>query len=355
MSQALIDSDGHIIENFDEIWTFMPTVYHEAEYRMGKGLFPELDNVHISGGLRPEGSFDFSVDAQAWIRFADALNIESAVLYPTSGLAFGRARHVGWARAVAHAYNDWLAQYYLAKSRSLRGMALIPLQDIPAAVKELRRAVNELGMCGAMLPVSGLNGLLGDAQYRPIYEAADDLGCTLAVHSGSYAGFGLEQMNTLAGAQALGHPYGNMIHFVSMAINGIFDDYRNVRYGFLEAGAAWTLFLLERLNGSYHNFVPVDPDGQLVRLHPGESMREHLLEHFRNGRIFVGVEGDEPDLPYVVRQIGPQSFVFSSDFPHEVNLESCRHEVVELMENPELSTADKAAILHDNGARFYRL
>jgi hypothetical protein len=34
-------------------------------------------------------------------------------------------------------------------------MALIPMQDVSAAVSELRRAVKELGLPGAMLPSCG--------------------------------------------------------------------------------------------------------------------------------------------------------------------------------------------------------
>lgn len=355
LGQRIIDADGHVFEDIAGIWRFMPESYRPANLR-GRGLFPELDNVHIAAGQRPEGSFNFDVDAKAWIHFADALNLEAAVLYPTFGLAFGRIRHVGWARAVARAYNDWLADEYLAKSPRFRGMALIPLQDPDAAVAELRRAVLELGMCGAVLTPSGINGLLGDLQYRPIFEAANELSCVIAIHGGSYAGLGgLDLMNTLAGAHALGHPLTNLIQFTSLTLNGTFDDYANVRFAFLEGGAAWILFALERLDGSYRSFVPYNFDGDLLKLRDGETVRDRLLGHLRGGRIFVGVEGDEAELAHCVKTIGVQPFVFSSDFPHEVNLEICRHEIEEVLENAELNESDKAAILYGNSQRLYAL
>lgn len=350
----VIDADGHIFEDAEAIWQRMPSGYRTT-HRGNYSLFPELDNVHIAGGHRPPGSFDYTVDAAAWVRFADALGITAAVLYPSAGLAYGRIRHLGWARSVARAYNDWLAAEYLARSPRLRGMALIPLQDPPAAVAELRRAVTELGMCGAVFPANGLNGLFGDPLYRPVFAAADELGCTIAVHGGSYAGLALEQMNTLAGAHALGHPLGNMLHFVSMTLNGTFDDYPNVRFAFLEAGVAWLPFVLERLEGSYRSFIPFDLDADLVRLNDGETIRERLIGHLRSGRISIGIEGDERDLPYAVQTIGREPFVFSTDFPHEVNLEICRHEIEEIAENPSLTDDEKSAILHDNAARLYNL
>ena len=45
--------------------------------------------------------------------------------------------------------------------------------------------------------------------------------------------------------------------------------------------------------------------------------------------------------------------MFSTDFPHEVNAELCKHEVTEICENDELSDVDKAAIMYLNAERFY--
>ena len=47
-------------------------------------------------------------------------------------------------------------------------MALIPLQEPEAAVEELRRAVEVLGMRGAMLPANGLRMNLGVKTYWPV-------------------------------------------------------------------------------------------------------------------------------------------------------------------------------------------
>ena len=75
----------------------------------------------------------------------------------------------------------------------------------------------------------------------------------------------------------------------------------------------------------------------------------------QDGRVFVGVEGEEPDLAHAVRRLGPEAFVFSSDFPHEVNVETCAHEVAEVRENDELSADAKRAIFFENAQRFYRI
>ena len=54
------------------------------------------------------------------------------------------------------------------------------MQDVPSAVIELRRAVKELGMLGAMLPSNGLRFHLGAKEFWPVYEEAEKLGLRLA-------------------------------------------------------------------------------------------------------------------------------------------------------------------------------
>ena len=44
------------------------------------------------------------------------------------------------------------------------------------------------------------------------------------------------------------------------------------------------------------------------------------------------LEGDELTLPFAVSVVGNKPFIFSSDFPHEVNNETCKAELEELNE-----------------------
>jgi predicted TIM-barrel fold metal-dependent hydrolase len=275
-----------------------------------------------------------------------------AVVYPTYALGYGRIPNPNWANAVTRAYNDWLTRAYCSNGSPLKGMALIPMQDPQLAIAELRRAVTELGMPGAMLPSTGLRHYLGDREYWPVYEAANDLGCALAVHGGAHQDLGLDRMRTFPPVHALGHPFGIMANFASMVFNGVFERFPNVRFAFLEGGVSWLLLCLERFGGSARAFQAWDPDAEYQRLTGGDLTRM-LLEKLRNGQLFVGVEGDELGLSAAVKIVGAQPFVFSSDYPHEVNAEICRHEIEELLENEAIEQAEKEAILFHNAAKLY--
>ena len=64
----------------------------------------------------------------------------------------GIIQNPDYAIAVCQGFNDYVHAKYRRMSDRLHPMALIPMQNVPEAVKELRRAVEDLGLPGAMLP-----------------------------------------------------------------------------------------------------------------------------------------------------------------------------------------------------------
>jgi uncharacterized protein len=352
--ERIVDADGHILEDKEAIKRYLPPEWQGNTTTRTLGVFPHLDHMHHVLARNPPGAFE-DPSPTGWVRFLDELGLAAAVLYPTDALAFGKMIDVDLAIGTARAYNDWLHAAYLQRDARLKGIALIPLQDPAAAVDELRRAVTELGMVGALLPSTGLQSHLGDKRYWPVYAEADRLGCCLSVHGGAHSGLGFDHLNVFAAIHALGHPFGITIAFASLVINGVFEKFPSARFGFLEGGVGWFLMALERLEGSYKAFTPYDPRAEYLHLAPGETVADYILRQVKAGRIFVGVEGGEPTLAYAVQTLGPEAFVFSSDFPHEVNIATCRHEIDEVLENAALSADDKRAIFYRNAERLYGL
>ena len=359
--EMVIDGDGHIFEDPEGLRKHLRSPLKDANIVKMMGIFPQLDHLHHGLVRNPEDSFGISKGVfkdpgvQGWGEFMNRAGVESAVLYPTAGLSYGKIIDLDFAIQACQAYNDWITDAYSNRDNRLHPVALIPMQEPDAAVEELRRAVNDLGMCGAMLPSTGLMTHLGAKAYWPVYEEAERLGVPLAVHGGAHHDLGMNTMNVFAATHAIGHPVGIMIGLAGMLFNGVFERFPNLKVGFLEGGVAWFLMALERFNGSYGAFTPFDPRGELLALPEGTNLRDHLISLCRQGRVRVGVEGDEPALSYAVHAVGPEAFIFSSDFPHEVNLGSIRHEIEELIEIDELSPEEKESILWKNSMEFYNL
>lgn len=351
--QRILDGDGHILEDDMAISKFIPSPFKEMGPFPGFRLFPPLDHLHSQGPTKvPPGAFR-QVDAAAWVEFLDEVGIESTVIYPTAGLAYGKIHNRDWSWAVTRAYNDWLHDAYTGRSPRLRGMALLPLADVGAAVEELRRAVTELGMLGAMLPSNGLKAQLGAPEYWPLYAEAQRLGCALSVHGGCHDNLGLDDADPFACTRALGHPFSVTASFGGMVFAGVFDRFPGLRVAYLEAGVAWFLMALERLEEGYESHVPVDPNRHYLQLKNGEELDHYILRQVKEGRIFIGCEGDETFLPYAVQVVGSEAFLYSSDFPHETNADLCKHDIERIFTTDSISERDRANIFCHNVERFY--
>jgi predicted TIM-barrel fold metal-dependent hydrolase len=350
----IIDADGHINDHAcgDEIAKYMPKGNQMSR------LFPEFDHLHFRY-LKQNRRNTGNPSPRDWIEFLDTTEISWTALYPTAGLAVGRIVAEDWAVAACRAYNNWLYERFLNQSPRLRGMALLPIQNADAAAAELRRGVKELGMLGGILPSNGeaIQGHLGNQIYWPLYEEAETLGCALAVHVGCLHRMGLDAFGTYYPAHALGHPFSLMIQAAGMLAHGVFDRFPKLRVAFLEGGAAWVPFMMDRLDRSYHDgHIQLDIGGNLLGgPKHDEKASEYFKKQLREGRIFVGFDCDDDGLGNAVSKAGREPFLFGSDFPHEVfDAKKCRHEIDELLERDDLTEDDKKAALGGNALNFYQ-
>ncbi|MFE9500624.1 amidohydrolase family protein [Streptomyces collinus] len=351
-SASVIDGDGHVFEDIPAIWEYFPTNWRNRLAPIMKELFPPLDHLHHSLTSIPEGSFQ-DPGSQGWVNALDALNFAAAVLYPTQGLAIGRTTDADLAVTTCAAYNDWLTHAYLALDPRLKGVALLPLQDPQAAAAELDRTVSGLGFVGGLLPTTGLKSHLGDSLYWPVYEKASRLGCSLSVHGGGHSGMGFDHFNVFAGTHALGHPVAIAAALAGMTFNGVFQKFPEARFAFLEGGVGWFAMAMERFDESFEAFPPINPRGKLLDMPPGQTVSDHIRQRMNTGHLVIGVEGEEPLLGWAVREYGNTGFMYTSDYPHEVTVRSCRRALDDIRHHPQLSNADKTALLGGNASLFY--
>ena len=354
----IFDCDGHIIESIREMAEYMdPSIRDVALHpsRNRQGVFAGLDAIHyprniaVSGeAIKPSRERVNASDhrmgsAEDWAAFLDKVGVSETVLFPSEGLSVGFIQQADYAVRVCGAFNDYVADRYRRVDKRLHPMGLIAMQDVKAAVKELRRLVLELGLPGAMLPSRGLPLHLGHDYYWPVYEEAANLGCILGLHGGSSLGLGADTFTDPWAARTLRHPVPLALEMVSLIYHGVFDRYRDVRIGFFEGGCAWIVLLKDRM----------DRDESIYTTPTGK--RRSLEEYFSSGQMLVGCEGNEQILPYVAKQVGSDSFAYASDYPHEVDVIAAKQMIHETLERPELSLAEKEAVLGGNAKRFFRL
>lgn len=343
MKKQIIDADGHVIERDADIREYLDEPYRSNPDILNVPFFPTLDGWNRAARRIADGKGKGmpAPDAGAWLRFLDDANVRTSVLYPTNGLAYGLIKDWEWATVLARGYNTFLYEKFLkADPNRLKGMALIPLQNITEAVKEIKRAVIELGMVGAILPAAGLRRPLGESYYHPLYIEAERLGCMLAVHGAPAQGLGFDFFERLVEARALSHPFAQMIQLTSIVLGGVLERFPNLRLSFMEAGSGWVPFMMERLDRECKN--------------RGAGLNSFPTEQLKTNCIFFHCELDEEMLPVAVKALGEDHFFTASDFPHEPP-----HEFIESVEafwtRGDLSENAKTKILYDNPKRLYHL
>ncbi len=350
--KRILDGDGHVIERDAELFEYLEAPYAKNTSLLGYPFFPTLDGYSRGAIIARMGLYaEYDITPQRWIDTIDKMGIESTVLYPTSGLSFTTIQDTRWAIALARAYNNWFHDRYYRKSKRLRAMALIPLQSVPDAVKELRRAVTELGAVGAVLPANsadvGVRQLLGHPDFWPIYEEAERLNVPIATHGAPSMNLGINSLTHFAATQALEHPISQLIQLTSFLMEGVFDRFKTLRVGFLEAGTGWVPYMIDRLDRAYNGWA-----GKEIREF-SPLMKTSPSDVFASGRLYFSCEGGEPSMKSLIERIGSKNIMFASDYPHESNVERGMHEVEELMSRDDLSDEARQNIFCDNIERFY--
>jgi predicted TIM-barrel fold metal-dependent hydrolase len=345
--RPVIDADGHVYENDRELFEYLPPPFRGHTRLFSAPFFPTLDGFHRAARKAADGVRVSSLEiptAEDWLSFLDEANIALTVLFPTAGLGFGLITDPEWASGLARAYNNWLHDRFLKYNPTrVKGIALIPLQDPPRAATELRHAVADLGMVGGVLPAAGLYEAFGHRSFLPVYEAAQELDCVLAVHGAPSYGLGLDRLHRLIERRTLTHPFSQMQQMTSMMFGGVFDAFPRLRVAFCEAGSGWVPYLRERLDLEYRGRQPQAPD---LKVPPSE--------HFKSGRMFIHTELGEEGLANAIRVLGEDLFFCASDYPHEPK-EEFPEALEEFAERRDIPESAKRKIVWDNPIRMYNL
>ena len=339
-----IDADGHVVEVDTTLRDFLEEPYRSR----ARHYSSEVAMVPTDGFDRNLGD-KFSRaggrTAREWLDALELGGLELAVLYPSLGLHLGLARDPDLAVAFSRAHNRWLDEVICSQGEGrLLGACLLPPHDPDEAAAELRRVAAGTDFVAAMLPADGAY-LFGHKRFDPIYEAARDTDITVAVHAGiANLGPGLELFPKFIQAHAIAHPFGILRQFTSMMFEGVFERFGDVRFAFLEAGATWVPWYLDRLDEEY----------RLRGVEEAPTMTRSPSEYVTDGRqIFFGVEADERMLPQTLTAVGDDIFMYASDWPHWDN--EYPRSLEEIMSREDLDDRQRHNLIRGAACRCYRI
>ena len=333
-SIKVIDSDAHARDLDDLIKPYLSEPFRSRT----PGFMPrEVYDRNLGGTLGQRAT-----KPEERLSAMDTQEIDTAVIYPTSGLGIGRIREPAYQVALCRAYNDFIADYCKASPR-LKAVANLPVGNPEEAAKELNRSVTKLGLAGAMLAAQAHNKNFGSKEFHPLYEEAQRLGAPLAIHAFGGDEAGSEIFDQFICIHTTGHPFPVLRQLTGMMFGGIPELFPNLKLAFLEIGCGWLPYWMERMDEEWEKRGKAE--APLCKKKPSE--------YLTHGQIYYGCEPEEKTIGYVVGEIGSERIMYASDYPHWDM--SWPESASLIWQREDLSREAKKNILEENAKRLYNL
>jgi predicted TIM-barrel fold metal-dependent hydrolase len=331
----IVDADGHLRDLVDNCYRpYLEPPFNDRAIFWPSDGFDRNKNGRL--GVR-------DVDAPKQLHDMDVEGIDISILYPTTGLAIGKIYEPDYAVALCRAYNNWVHDYCATDPRRLKAVALLPLQDVDAAVRELHRAVVDLGLVGGMLPTFVRRGpALGDRALWPLYAEAEKLDVPVGAHATGGETDSEGRFASFLAVHICSHVPEQMIALTNVVLGGVFEQFPRLRYGFLEAGCGWVPFWMEHMDEEWEK-------------RPDEAplCKEKPSTYIKSGRCYFGCEPEEKTMPFAAQYVGEDVLLYASDYPHWDS--DWPHTVKTVRERTDMTDQLKRKVLADNALRFYGL
>jgi hypothetical protein len=342
----VVDADGHGGE-FPNWRDRLPERFQPrlTEYR--ERITRHFANLPGMGTARKDDRFAERAgmrDPAERLKDMDLEGIDVTVMFPGGAGEEWAMLDRDFAIALCRTMNDVRAEFCRYEPKRLKSIAKLPMIDPEAAAAELRRCVGEYGFVGMVTPQHVRERNLDDRVFDVVWAEAERLGAAVCVHGGGQAvdqePIGVQRFQTRLEVHALTHPLGQMIAVDCFTVGGILHRFPKLRVGFMESGAGWLPYWLERLD-EHWELMPEQAPG----------IDRKPSEYFLEGDAFISCESDERMLPAVIQTIGDGKVVYASDYYHWDC--SFPDTVRQIVERNDISDASKTRILGENAKRLY--
>ena len=282
-----------------------------------------------------------TVSEQCWSaprRLADlpAMGLATQVVSPMPEL-LSYWLDIADAKELIRFLNEQTAAICAESNGQLLGLAAVPLQDVDAAIAELRHAKEALGLVGVELG-SHVNGTpLADARHDAFFEACTALDLPVFVHALKPTG-----MDRLVGPapleQVLGYSTDVGLAAAAAITGGLLLRHPRLRIAFSHGGGTLAM-LLPRLQQGWKTFPAL-----------AESIAEAPAEQAKR-LFFDTLVYDAPTLKHLRATFGERALMLGTDYPFNF------HEPRPLarLEEAGFDSATQQALAFGNARRFLGL
>jgi len=327
------------------------------------------------------------VDMEARVKEYAGMGIDLTCLLPQLSGWWSYLLEPDLATGIAHSWNLAVLDLIRKYPRHVVGTALVGLQDVEAAIREMAWARDQ-GFGGVILdkvfpvhehPYSECLG--AQPQLRPFFRAAESLDMPIFLHAIQHGH--RASNNVLFQKEGLDFfaPNEGQMSLVSLFSSGLLDECPRLKFIYTEAGTEFIRRLVEDLDRTFDKEI-VDYDnedatpffrgrghdftderhpvlGRAKALQPLdvylEKNRKSASHYFKNNFFFT-IETEERGLPDAIEFLGADRFLFATDYPHDDPGGAMKYRDVEVLAgNKRIPERDKERIRSENAREFLRI
>ena len=293
-----------------------------------------FEDVHVGGYEPGQHLKDMAIDG-----------VFGEVLYPSQGLFYYKVADSLLFSAICRAYNSWLAEFCSADINRLKGIAMINIDDVVDAVRELERAA-KLGFVGAMIAEYPLEERRYDhPDYETFWAAAEGLSMSISLHTATRR----IQSNSALGVRTV-HDASRRatkaflpaISMCDMIFSGVFERHPGLQLAIVEFELSWLPYVLTNMDYTYRE----RNEEALYRFKghalPSDFVAQNVYLSFQEDKVGINLRD----------QIGVNRMMWGSDYPHSESTFPRSREVLEQILDG-VSKEDRAKIVCHNTAKLY--
>jgi len=329
---VIVDVHSHVLLGVDDGWLF------------GSGLFRPLDGggaLTVLDGIPMQAAEDL-VSPEKQARVIDQAGVALRIVSSVEAI-YLLSRYAGrQTLPVAQRVNDAMAALVAGGRGRLAGMASVAPFEA-AHVRELERAVGELGLNGVCVPTSWDRLYLDSELAWPFFECAEALDLAVFVHP-PLVPLGHEAMDRYRMAEVVGRVFDTTVSLARMIYAGVFDRFPRLQVVVPHMGGG-LMSVLGRLDMGYRLGYAGHAPYQTPRCRRKPS--EYLDNLYFDTMGFASSM-----LRQLLAVVGPTRLLFGTDYP-AVPISPAEH--VSLVRSLELAEEADDAIFARNAVGLFRL
>ncbi len=252
--------------------------------------------------------------------------------------------------------NEEMAELVLKyKTRFAAAIALLPMNNIDAALKETDRAINELGCRGIYLH-SNINGKpLDSPEFMPLFEKMSGYNLPIYIHpwrSNDFTDYLTENESKYMIAGTFGWPYETTVAMTRLVFSGILEKYPNLKIVTHHCGG-----MVPYYEQRIHQHYGQQEMSQRGRPEYLRRLSKTPLEYYRMFYNDTAIHGNTPALMCAYNFCGADHIVFGADMPLGDNYFGFRayRQTINAIEAMDITEGEKKKIFGDNARALLRI